>query len=255
MNLKQKVKTYSFWISLISAILIVVRIIGEQCNWFINESFVMDIATGVCGVLVLLGILSAPTTTTKSESTGETPMINTTQQLQSQNTDIIKEQENLNTQIKQDLSQSANSIEEQIEILKNKFAQTKNQVVNNAENEKSTEQLVVTEEPVVLADDIQQPIEDLTPNYTNITQTVAESVVAQIDMYSANLQEVTPVVNVNDNNSMSTFTITEKVNEQPESTKVLTTDLTTEENKDVIDISSLSTQEIKELLVQILNRL
>ena len=67
-NLKSKMKTYSFWISLVSAVLIIVRILGEYFGWFINEKLVMDIVTGICGVLVLLGILSSPT---KGEETVE----------------------------------------------------------------------------------------------------------------------------------------------------------------------------------------
>ena len=70
MNLKQKAKTYSFWISIISAVLIVVRILGEHFGWAINESLIMDIVTGVCGILVLLGILSSPAK--KDESMEET---------------------------------------------------------------------------------------------------------------------------------------------------------------------------------------
>lgn len=109
MNLKNKVKSYSFWISLISAILIVVRIVGEHFNWFINESFIMDVVTAVCGVLVLLGILSAP-----SNSNSETNM----ETLGEQSKKIQQKQNELNSTIKEDIMAEKLTIQEQIELLK-----------------------------------------------------------------------------------------------------------------------------------------
>ena len=61
MTLKDKMKTYNFWISLVSAILLVARIIAGKFNVEIDSSLVMDITTGLCGIFVVLGIISAPT--------------------------------------------------------------------------------------------------------------------------------------------------------------------------------------------------
>ncbi len=60
MTLKDKMKTYNFWISLVSAILLVARIIADKFNFEIDSSLVMDITTGLCGIFVVLGIISAP---------------------------------------------------------------------------------------------------------------------------------------------------------------------------------------------------
>ena len=58
--LKDKMKTYNFWISLVSAVLLVARLIASKFNIEIDSSLVMDITTGLCGIFVVLGIISAP---------------------------------------------------------------------------------------------------------------------------------------------------------------------------------------------------
>ncbi|MBQ9790489.1 MAG: hypothetical protein IJW24_02720 [Clostridia bacterium] len=60
MTLKDKMKTYNFWISLVSAVLLLVRIIGDKYGFAVDAGLVMDITTGVCGIFVILGIISAP---------------------------------------------------------------------------------------------------------------------------------------------------------------------------------------------------
>ena len=65
MDLKHKVRTYNFWISLSAAILIVLRLVGESLGFVVDSVLFMDIATAVCGVLVVLGIIIMPTTDTE----------------------------------------------------------------------------------------------------------------------------------------------------------------------------------------------
>lgn len=60
MTLKDKAKTYNFWISLVSAAVLIARIIGNKFNVFIDTTLIMDITTGLCSIFVILGILSAP---------------------------------------------------------------------------------------------------------------------------------------------------------------------------------------------------
>lgn len=60
MTLKDKMKTYNFWISLVSAVLLLVRIIGDNYGFDVDAGLVMDITTGVCGIFVILGIISVP---------------------------------------------------------------------------------------------------------------------------------------------------------------------------------------------------
>lgn len=60
MTIKDKMKTYNFWISLVSAVLLLLRIIGTKYDFEIDSSLVMDVTTGLCGIFVVLGIISAP---------------------------------------------------------------------------------------------------------------------------------------------------------------------------------------------------
>lgn len=78
MTLKDKMKTYNFWISLVSAILLLVRVIGDKYGFSVDAGLVMDITTGLCGIFVILGIISAPQknqSTQTGVSKGEKVMI------------------------------------------------------------------------------------------------------------------------------------------------------------------------------------
>lgn len=60
MNLKQRVKTYSFWVSLASAIFLILRVVGEHFGFSVNENLFSEIFTALCSILVLLGIIVPP---------------------------------------------------------------------------------------------------------------------------------------------------------------------------------------------------
>jgi len=60
MGIKDKMKTYNFWISLVSALLLVARILGTKYGFTIDSGLVMDVTTAMCSVFVILGIISAP---------------------------------------------------------------------------------------------------------------------------------------------------------------------------------------------------
>ncbi len=76
-SVKTKIKSYSFWVSLASAILLLVQTIGRPLGLVIDESTYMSIVNSVLGVFVVLGIVSHPSqnllknSTTKSENEGE----------------------------------------------------------------------------------------------------------------------------------------------------------------------------------------
>lgn len=58
--LKNKLKSYSFWVSLASAVLLLVQTIGRPLGLVIDESTYMSIVNSVLGVFVVLGIISHP---------------------------------------------------------------------------------------------------------------------------------------------------------------------------------------------------
>ena len=66
MNLKDKIRTYNFWISLASAVLVFLRLLGQIVGFEIDSSSFMDIVTALCGILVVLGIIIMPTSSKAS---------------------------------------------------------------------------------------------------------------------------------------------------------------------------------------------
>lgn len=58
--LKNRLKNYSFWVSLASAVLLLVQAIGKPLGLIINEEIYMSIVNSVLGVFVVLGIISHP---------------------------------------------------------------------------------------------------------------------------------------------------------------------------------------------------
>lgn len=75
MNIKEKMKSYSFWMSLTSAVILVIKLIGQKYGFVIDDGFISDLVTSLCGVFVILGIIVLPTNKNSSET-----KINTTQE-------------------------------------------------------------------------------------------------------------------------------------------------------------------------------
>lgn len=60
LSIKARIKSYSFWVSLASAILLLVQAVGKPLGLVINEEIYMSIVNSVLGVFVVLGIISHP---------------------------------------------------------------------------------------------------------------------------------------------------------------------------------------------------
>lgn len=65
MKLKDKIKSYSFWVSLASAVILILKVLGSRFGFTIDESMVSDLFTSLCSILVLLGIIIVPNTSTQ----------------------------------------------------------------------------------------------------------------------------------------------------------------------------------------------
>lgn len=61
MNLKEKVKSYSFWVSLASAVVLILKVIGSNFGFTIDATLAGDLITSLCSVLVIFGIIVTPT--------------------------------------------------------------------------------------------------------------------------------------------------------------------------------------------------
>lgn len=61
MKLKERIKTYNFWVSLSSAIFLTLKLLGHQFGFHVDESLFSDLITSLCSILVILGIIVPPT--------------------------------------------------------------------------------------------------------------------------------------------------------------------------------------------------
>ena len=78
MNLKAKLKSYNFWVSLGSAAFLLVSLIGKQIGFTIDESAYYDIFTSICGILVILGIITIPAGGSKPEQVSQQSVLHDT---------------------------------------------------------------------------------------------------------------------------------------------------------------------------------
>lgn len=56
-----KIKSYNFWVKLVSAIILIARIVLSKFGVEFDSALVIDIATLIAGLLVVLGIINEPT--------------------------------------------------------------------------------------------------------------------------------------------------------------------------------------------------
>jgi phi LC3 family holin len=61
MNLKQKFKNYGFWMSLTAAVILVLQTIGKNFGFSVNDEAITSVVNSILGILILLGIISNPT--------------------------------------------------------------------------------------------------------------------------------------------------------------------------------------------------
>ena len=59
-------KTYNFWIKLVAVLILIVRIVGDKFGFYVDSVLYMDIATALASVLVILGVIQVPPTTSAS---------------------------------------------------------------------------------------------------------------------------------------------------------------------------------------------
>lgn len=66
MNLKNRIKTYAFWVALSSAVVVLVQSIGKLFGFEIESSTIENVIMSICGVLIVLGIVTNSTDSQKS---------------------------------------------------------------------------------------------------------------------------------------------------------------------------------------------
>lgn len=60
--MKQKLKSYSFWVGLVASIMLVVKFIAESFGFKINEEVINSVVNSILGVLTVFGVINKPTT-------------------------------------------------------------------------------------------------------------------------------------------------------------------------------------------------
>ena len=69
MKLKKRIKTYSFWVSMASAVLLIISTLGKKFNFSVDEKMYNDLFSAFCAILILLGVIVPPTKKEKKEQT------------------------------------------------------------------------------------------------------------------------------------------------------------------------------------------
>lgn len=72
MNLKNLVKSYSFWTALAGVLVILINSIGNIFGFQIEEKLVSDIVMAIAGVLVAFGVVTLPSSTKDKTQQQET---------------------------------------------------------------------------------------------------------------------------------------------------------------------------------------
>lgn len=101
--MKEKFKSFNFWISLTSVLILFIRIIGDKFGVSIDENGFMDIMVLLCTVFVVLGIFDVPKTNIKTEDgeNGITTISSSVAKMLAQAFEIKQETQNVATEIKQ----------------------------------------------------------------------------------------------------------------------------------------------------------
>ena len=126
MNWKNRLTNYNFWISIFSAVLLILQALKIE----FNIAYVNEIFTAVLGLLVVIGIISDPTRTTVKSNEATTKQKQETQKVveaekkinETAVLPIGKEDEinynNIQSDIKNVLNQISNDIKQQFEEMR-----------------------------------------------------------------------------------------------------------------------------------------
>lgn len=69
--MKQRIKSYKFWVALSASVILLLKTLGQAFNFEIDGEIVNAIIMAFCGVLVVLDIVEKPTATAEEKSENE----------------------------------------------------------------------------------------------------------------------------------------------------------------------------------------
>lgn len=120
MTIKEKIKSYNFWVSLASAIILILKVLGNKFGFDVDETFASDLITCLCSILVILGIIVTPTTSKNSQTKTTESITNNATNIanllnnETINYEAITENNNLNqtTEVDETINNEENTLEE-----------------------------------------------------------------------------------------------------------------------------------------------
>lgn len=200
MKFKDRIKTYNFWVSLASAIFLIINLIGQKFNFHLDESIFNDLFTALCGILVLLGIIAPPINNTKLNK-------DSTQSKQTTDTsnDAAYEDETklTNSEKEKTNMESINDIKsnEVIYVSSELEAEQENQSQNVLSNEETIivgDEKIFSNEETYFQETNNQSSEAIESQNTETT--LQEVVIENQTINQSEENEVNPVFNTKDNN-------------------------------------------------------
>lgn len=66
--MKQRIKSYKFWVALSASIILFLKTLGQALNFEIDEEIINGIIMAFCGVLVVFGVVEKPAENTEEEN-------------------------------------------------------------------------------------------------------------------------------------------------------------------------------------------
>lgn len=173
MSIKEKVKSYSFWVSLASALVLILQVIGSKLGFYVDARLASDIITSVCSILVITGIIVTPTARTSVE--------------------LIPEKESSDKQ--SEIISPDNTLKENISILADNLKDAAEKVfeenTNVSENQTTEEQDTLETSPQIevvdvklnqsKTDDSASVVEQPTMTQTTIKPTITEQAETNTD--------------------------------------------------------------------------
>ena len=175
MKLKDRIKTYSFWVSLSSAIFLLLKLLGQQFNFRVDEGLFSDIFTTLCGILVILGIIAPPATKTEMPSI---IALENSKELESDKqpiTTILQEENNIEfTEIEEQIETAEDLNSEIQDEAQTEIEQSINEIEFNQANEQISDENaeIQTYEPAVEQTATNPDTQTETPDVQNIENSI-----------------------------------------------------------------------------------
>ena len=170
MNWKKRLTNYNFWISMFSAMLLILQALKIE----FDIAYVNEIFTAVLGLLVVIGIISDPTKVSvkSTENTQETATKVEEKVVDEKNIPNNKENEINNIDIQTDLQaileKITQDLDEKFKELKNLKTETENSIIKKESEEKSILFEVSEEKSSSTSSEIQPAVAEMENPYVDV---------------------------------------------------------------------------------------